>query len=97
LPIKDYLDIIMTGYEAGCEKSNPRMYMLTLEKLNVTSYEAVIIGDEFLVDTKIPKKLGMHTILLDRTNRIPIKPHEAEAKTTTLTKAIDIIERWQKG
>lgn len=25
-PIKKYFDFIMTGYEAGCDKSNPKMY-----------------------------------------------------------------------
>lgn len=96
LPIKDYFDMIMTGYEAGCEKSNPKMHIQTLQKLNVTPHEAVMIGDELLVDIKIPKELGMRTILLDRSNKIRSKPYEADAKTTTLTEAVAIIERWQK-
>jgi len=24
--ITDYLDFVMTGYEVGCDKSNPKMY-----------------------------------------------------------------------
>lgn len=95
MPIKDYFDIIVTGYEAGYEKSNPKMHMHTLQKLNVAPHEAAMVGDELLVDIKIPKKLGMRTILLDRTNKIRIKPHEADAKTTTLTETMVIIERWQ--
>jgi FMN phosphatase YigB (HAD superfamily) len=54
-PIKQHFDTITTGYEAGCEKSNPKMHKQTLKKLNVTPEEAVMIGDELLVDIKIPK------------------------------------------
>jgi HAD superfamily hydrolase (TIGR01549 family) len=97
MPIKDCFDSIITGYEAGCEKSNPKMHMQALQKLDVASHEAVMIGDELLVDIKIPKKLGMYTILLDRTNKIKTKPHEADAKAATLTEAVATIERWQKA
>jgi HAD superfamily hydrolase (TIGR01549 family) len=95
-PIRQYFNTIMTGYKAGCEKSNPKMLKQTLKELNVTSQEAVMVGDDPFVDIKIPKKLGMHTILLDRANKIRSKPHEADAKTTTLVEAVAIIEKWQK-
>jgi len=25
-PIRKYFDVIMTGYKAGCDKTNPKMY-----------------------------------------------------------------------
>jgi len=94
-PIKQHFDTITTGCEAKCEKSNPKMHKQTLEKLNVTPENTAMIGDELLVDIKIPKKLGMHTILLDRGNKISQKPAEADAKATTLTEALTILEKWQ--
>jgi FMN phosphatase YigB (HAD superfamily) len=95
-PIKDCFDTVMTGYKAGCEKSNPLMYKKTLKELNARPCQAGMIGDEPLVDIKTPKKLGMHTILLDRLNRTQKKPNEADGKATTLTEAIAIIEKWHK-
>jgi len=92
MPIQQYFDTITTGYETGCEKSNPRMHRQTLRKLSVTPKEAIMIGDELLVDIRIPKKLGMRTILLDRKNEISNKPTEADIKVTTLTEAIAIVE-----
>ena len=65
-PVERYLDVIMTGYEAGCEKSNPRMYERTLKLLNVRPAEAVMVGDNLDLDVILPKKLGMRAILLDR-------------------------------
>ena len=71
------------------------MHKQTLKQLGVLPQEAVMVGDELLVDIRIPKKLGIHTIQLDRTNKI--ESSEADAKAATLTKAIDIMEKWQKS
>jgi len=65
-PIKSYLDFVCTGYEAKCDKSNPKMYGKILESLGVKPEEAVVIGDDLQYDVLLPKKLGMHTVLLDR-------------------------------
>lgn len=65
-PIRTYLDYVMTGYEAGCDKSNPEMYRKVLEILKVKPEEAVMIGDELELDVLLPKSLGMRAMLLDR-------------------------------
>jgi HAD superfamily hydrolase (TIGR01509 family) len=93
-PIQKHFDVITTGYEAKCEKSNPEMHRQTLKKLGVLPEETVMIGDELLVDIKIPKKLGMHTIQLDRTRKVT-KKSEADSLARTLTEAVDRIEKWQ--
>ncbi len=93
-PVQHYFNVVMTGYEAGCEKSNPKMHKKTVQKLGVTPNEAVMIGDSLLVDVKIPQELGMHTILLDRTGSLRGKPFNADAKAKTLIDAVTQIERW---
>jgi putative hydrolase of the HAD superfamily len=95
-PIRAFFDTIMTGRKTECEKSNPLMHKRTLETLEVRPDQAVIIGDDLLVDIKIPRKLGMRIILLDRSSNIETKPREADEKTATLTEALSIIEGWQK-
>jgi len=94
-PIRQYLDVITTGYEVRCEKSNPKMLRQTLRRLGVSPAEAVMIGDEPLVDIRIPKTLGIHTVLLERMHNISNKTPEANAKATTLKEAIEIVEKWQ--
>jgi HAD superfamily hydrolase (TIGR01549 family) len=66
LPIREYFDFVMTGYEAGCDKSNPKMYKKLLEILEVGPREAVMIGDNMQLDILLPRRLGINTILLDR-------------------------------
>ena len=63
-PIRNYFDFIMTGYEAGCDKTNPKMYRKVLEILNARPEEAVMIGDDVQIDIILPKKLGINAILL---------------------------------
>jgi len=33
-PIRKYFDVIMTGYKAGCDKTNPKMYKKLVNNLN---------------------------------------------------------------
>jgi len=92
-PILPYLDTIVTGYEARCEKSNPKMFKRTLEILNVETGEAVMVGDDVPIDIMIPKKLGIRTILLDREHKMSdSQPSDAVAEN--LLEAVKIIEAW---
>lgn len=89
LPIKRYIDIVMDGYKAGCEKTNPKMYKKTLEALKVAPSEAVMIGDDLEIDIMLPKKLGIHAILLDREGKIQHNP-SADAIVKDLNEAVEI-------
>ena len=89
-PIKSYIDFVMTGYEAKCDKSNPRMYRKILEILRVKPEEAVMIGDNIPIDIILPKKLGIKTILLNRSkNKIECK--QADVIVNSLKQAIEAI------
>jgi len=92
-PIRNYFDFIMTGYEAGCDKTNPRMYRKVLETLNVRPEEAVMIGDNPPIDILLPKKLGINAILLDRKNTHAECQH-ADAIVNDLNKAVQTIIKY---
>jgi HAD superfamily hydrolase (TIGR01549 family) len=89
-PIKEYFDFIMTGYEAGCDKTNPRMYRKVLEILNVKPQEAVMIGDNVEIDVLLPKKLGINAILLDRDKR-NLRCEHADAVANDLNHAVETV------
>ncbi len=94
-PIEKYFDVVVTGFEVRCEKTNPKMYEKTLEFLGVEPNEAVMIGDTIEIDVSLPKKLGMYAVLLDR-NEMTRETHSADAVATDLTQALEIIIRWSK-
>lgn len=91
-PIRKYFDLIMTGYEAGCDKTNPRMYKKVLEILKVKPEEAIMIGDNPPIDVILPKRLGIKSILLNR-EKTHVKCPEAEAVVSNLNEAVEIIIR----
>jgi FMN phosphatase YigB (HAD superfamily) len=90
LPIIKFIDIVMDGYKAGCEKTNPKMYRKTLEILKVAPFEAVMIGDDLEIDVMLPKKLGIHAILLDREGKIR-HTTLADAVVRDLNEAVETI------
>ena len=93
-PIKKYLDFIMTGYEAKCDKTNPKMYRRVLEILKVKPEEAFMIGDNVQVDVLLPKRLGIHAILLDRKGQ-NLKCQAADAVVNNLREALEIISGYR--
>jgi len=88
-PVKKYLDFVMTGYEAQCDKSNPKMYLKVLDILKVKPSEAVMIGDEIPLDIILPKRLGINAILLDRERKN--KGQSVDASVYNLSQAMEII------
>lgn len=91
-PIRDRFDFIMTGYEAGCDKTNPKMYKKVLEVLSVKPEEAVMIGDDVPTDILLPKRLGINAILLDREGKSE-EYLQADAVASNLNEAVEIIIR----
>ncbi len=93
-PIRKCLDYVMTGYEAGVDKSDPRMYRKILEILNVPPSRAVMIGDDVQLDILLPKKLGMKAILLDRQGNTVKEKGAVDAFVYNLNEAVETIIRW---
>jgi len=89
-PIEKYFDFICTGNEAGCDKSNPKMYIKVLDVLNTKPGETVVIGDNLQYDVLLPKKLGMHAILLDRKGG-KRKQEASDAVVKDLREAIEML------
>ncbi|RLE66517.1 MAG: hypothetical protein DRJ47_02265 [Thermoprotei archaeon] len=80
----------MTGFEAGCDKSNPRIYKRVLEILDVKPGRAVMIGDNVYLDVLLPKKLGIKAVLLDRSRKY-LECEQADAVVNDLKHALEAI------
>lgn len=64
--IRECFDLVMTSYEAGCDKSNPKMYLKALKILGAKPEETVMVGDDLQLDVVLPKSLGINAVFLDR-------------------------------
>jgi FMN phosphatase YigB (HAD superfamily) len=85
--IGQHVDVVMDGFEAGCEKSNPLMYRKTLRVLQVHPSQATMIGDDEKLDIVLPKKLGVKAILLRRKGGTQIKT-KADGTVLSLTQGV---------
>lgn len=94
-PFLDKIDLLVDGYTFHCEKSNPKIYLKSLNALRVKPNEAVMIGDDINIDVLLPKGIGMKAILLDRTCKLsPESCKGADAIARNLNEAMDIVINW---
>lgn len=54
-----YFELIVTSETFGVKKPDPQVYLKTLEALDVSAEETVMIGDKKNRDVKPPRELGM--------------------------------------
>lgn len=64
--LRPMLDMVVDGNTFGVEKSDPRIYIKTLESLGVQASEALMVGDDELTDVTVPKSISMGALLLRR-------------------------------
>jgi FMN phosphatase YigB (HAD superfamily) len=88
------LDFICTGYEAGYEKSNPNMYRVILDRLSVEPSEAVVIGDNPVLDVANSKRLGMKAIQVVREGA---PSDQADGAAVNVLEAVRLVERWAQS
>ena len=66
---KSTFDIIVGVDTVQCMKPHPDIFKFALRKLKVRPEEAMFVGDEIELDYKGAKNVGMHALLIDRTEK----------------------------
>ena len=61
-----HLDFTVTSNEAGCDKPDPRIFMVALEKAGVNPDEAIYVGDQYHLDIVGARNAGITPLLIDR-------------------------------
>lgn len=69
--VRKRFDVVITSYEAGMIKPDPRIFKLALKQLGVKPHEALMVGDSLPDDVKAARSAGLKAILLDRWGRHP--------------------------
>ena len=65
LGLTDMIDVIVTSEEAGCEKPDPAIFRLCLEKLRLAPQTVLMIGDSYRKDVLGAQQAGMDALLYD--------------------------------
>lgn len=66
LGITKYIDFLVTSEEAGSEKPHAIMFLLALNKLDISPHEAIFIGDNTINDIEGANSVRMDTILIKK-------------------------------
>ena len=69
LGLTNYVDVLVTSEEAGSEKPHAIMFLLALNKLGISSDEAIMVGDNIIDDIEGANFVGLDTVLLTK-NRL---------------------------
>ncbi|MBR9702110.1 HAD-IA family hydrolase, partial [Candidatus Pacearchaeota archaeon] len=64
LGITKYIDVLVTSEEAGTEKPRAIMFLLALNKLDVSWHDAIFVGDNSVNDIEGANAVRMDTILI---------------------------------
>ena len=70
LKLDKYIKYVVTSEEAGKEKPHPYIFMLSLEKLNLTCKDVCMIGDSFKKDILGANNLGIKSIWLNEKQKV---------------------------
>ena len=57
-----FVDVLVVSEEAGVSKPNPVIFRITLDRLNVSSDEAVMVGDSWNADVAGARAVGIRAI-----------------------------------
>ena len=68
LALEELFDVVIESSKVGVRKPDPRIYEMACERLGVEPAEAVFL-DDFGVNLKAARALGMTTIKVDETDR----------------------------
>lgn len=69
LKLNTYCNKLVTSEEAGREKPHPYMFMLALKKLNLSTNEVCMIGDNFKKDCIGASNLGISSVWINHENK----------------------------
>lgn len=91
LKIEKYIDVLITSEEAGNEKPHPIMFLLALNKLNLTAKDVFMVGDHSINDIEGANALGIESILLKKGIMAKEYSEDYRAPNHTITKLLEIV------
>jgi putative hydrolase of the HAD superfamily len=71
--LEPYFDEIIISSEEGCEKPDPRIFQLALQRIQASPAETLYVGDNYYDDCVGAGKQGIISLLINRFERIGIE------------------------
>lgn len=74
LRITSYFETLVVSAIVGYEKPHPNIFRFALNETGLSPEDVLYIGDDLYLDYQASRKIGMHSLHLDRYNRFPHHP-----------------------
>jgi putative hydrolase of the HAD superfamily len=74
LGITPFFDAVIVSSLVGYEKPHPNIFQIALKQTGLSADQVMYIGDDPFLDYQAARKIGIHSLHLDRTNRFPDHP-----------------------
>lgn len=74
LGISSFFETVVVSAIVGYEKPHPTIFQIALEQTGLSPEEVIYIGDDPYLDYQAARKIGIHSLHLDRYNRFPDHP-----------------------
>jgi putative hydrolase of the HAD superfamily len=74
LGITSFFDAVIVSALVGYEKPHPNIFQIALTQTGLSADQVMYIGDDPFLDYQAARKIGIHSLHLDRTNRFPDHP-----------------------
>ena len=79
LGITSFFDTVVVSSIVGYEKPHPNIFQIALNQTGLAAEHVMYIGDDPFLDYQAARKIGIHSLQLDRHNRYPEHPHRITA------------------
>ena len=74
LGITSFFETVVVSAIVGYEKPHPTIFQIALNETGLSPAEVMYIGDDPFLDYQAARKVGIHSLHLDRYNRFPDHP-----------------------
>jgi putative hydrolase of the HAD superfamily len=74
LGIASFFETVIVSGIVGYEKPHPTIFQIALDETGLQPSEVMYVGDDPFLDYQAARKVGIHSIQLDRYNRFPDHP-----------------------
>ena len=89
--IASFFDPIIISSEVGCEKPNPEIFNIAMEKASVSAHECLYVGDNYYDDAVGSRKVGMDCVILNPYGSLGVEEIEGSKIVPDITCLKDFI------
>lgn len=91
--LSNYFDLVVLSCDIGIRKPDPRIFLYTLEKLEVDPSEALHVGNSMMYDVAGAKGVGMGVVWI--VNKGEELTHQPDYIVSSVLDLLEVVKHWR--